>query len=72
MDVLTTYIRIYDSELQAITVLSLVYTFDKSLHAKSTPDCSLFTSRCLVTALNNGNSSASVFTVVTVRRIFYI
>jgi hypothetical protein len=60
MDLLTTYT--HDSELQAITAPSLIYTLNKSLHAKSTPDCSVFTSRCLVTALNNGNSSASVFT----------
>jgi hypothetical protein len=34
----------------------------KSLHAKSSPACSVFTSRCLVTALNNGDSSVSVLT----------
>jgi hypothetical protein len=28
--------------------------------AKSSPVCSVFTSRCLVTALNSGGSSASV------------
>jgi hypothetical protein len=52
----------HDSELQAIIALSLIYTLYKSLPAKSSPACSVFNSRCLVTALDNGDSSASVFT----------
>jgi hypothetical protein len=35
-------------------------TLYKLLHAKSSPACSVFTSRCLVIALNNEDSSASV------------
>jgi hypothetical protein len=42
--------------------LSLISTPYKSLHAKSSPACSVFTNRCLVTALNNRNSSTSVLT----------
>jgi hypothetical protein len=59
-DLLTTYQ--HDSELQAITALLLIFTFYKSLHAKISPACSVFTSRCLVTVLNNGDFSASVLT----------
>jgi hypothetical protein len=59
MDILTTYT--HKSELEVITALSLIYTLYKSLHAKYSPACSAF-SRCLVTALNNGDSSASVLT----------
>jgi hypothetical protein len=51
-----------DSELQALTALSLISTLYKSLHAKSSPACSVFTSRWLVTALNNVDSSASILT----------
>jgi hypothetical protein len=58
MDLLTTYT--HDYELQELTTLSLVSTLYKSLHAKFSPACSVFTSRCLVTALSNGESSASV------------
>jgi hypothetical protein len=51
----------HDSELQQRTIrLSLISTLYKSLHAKSFPACSVFTSRCLVTALNSGDSSVSV------------
>jgi hypothetical protein len=50
----------HDSALQALTTLSLIYTLYKSLHAKSSPACSVFISRCLVTTLNNGDSSSSV------------
>jgi hypothetical protein len=49
-------------KLQALTSLSLISTLYKSLHAKSSPACSGYTSRCLVTALNNGDCSASVLT----------
>jgi hypothetical protein len=57
MDLLTTYT--HHSELQVITAVTLISTLYKSLHAKSSPACSVFTSRCLVTALNSGDSSAS-------------
>jgi hypothetical protein len=60
MDLLTTYT--HDSELQVIAALSLISTLYKSLHAKSPSACSVFTSRCLVTDLNSGDSSASVIT----------
>jgi hypothetical protein len=50
---------LHDSELQTITTLSLIYTVYKSLHAESSPACS-FTNHCLVTNLNNRDSSASV------------
>jgi hypothetical protein len=52
MDLLTIYT--HHSELQVITALSLFST----LYAKSSSPCSVFTSRCLVTALNNGDSWA--------------
>jgi hypothetical protein len=42
--------------------LSLISTLYTSLHAKSSSACNVFTSCCLVTALNNGDSSASVVT----------
>jgi hypothetical protein len=59
MDLLTTYI--HNLELQANTVLSLIYTLYKSL--EHTPSLlSAFTSHFLVTDLNNGDSSASVVT----------
>jgi hypothetical protein len=60
MNLLTTCT--HHSELQIFTALSLISTLYQSLHAKSSPACSVFTSRCLVTALNNGDSSASVLT----------
>jgi hypothetical protein len=60
MDLLTTYT--HDLELQALRTLSLIYTLYKSLHANCSPACSVFTSRCLVTAPSNGDSSASVLT----------
>jgi hypothetical protein len=60
MDLLTAYT--HDSELQAIIAPPLISTIHKSLHDKSSLTCSVFTSRCLVTVLNNGDSSASVLT----------
>lgn len=41
-----------------ITALSLLSTVHKSLHAKSSPACSVFNSRSLATASNCGDSSA--------------
>jgi hypothetical protein len=58
MDLLTAYK--HHSELQLITTLLLISTLYKSLHAKSSPACNVFTRRCLVTAFNNADSSASV------------
>jgi hypothetical protein len=60
MALLTTYT--HDSELQIAIALSLIFTLYKSLQAKSSPSYSVFTRRCLVTALNSGNFSASMFT----------
>jgi hypothetical protein len=60
MDLLTTYT--HDWELQVITKLSLISSLYKSLYAKSSLVCSVFTSRCLVTNHNIEDSSASVFT----------
>jgi hypothetical protein len=60
MDLLTTYT--HHSELQVITALSLISILCQTLHAKSSPACSVFTSRFMVTALNSGDSSASVLT----------
>jgi hypothetical protein len=60
INLLTTYT--HDSELQAITAPLLISTIHKSLHAKSSPAFCVFTSRCLVTASNNGDSSVSVLT----------
>jgi hypothetical protein len=57
MDSWTTYT--HHSELQVIRTLSLIPTLYKSLHAKSSPVCCVFTSRSLVTASNSGDSSAS-------------
>jgi hypothetical protein len=57
IDLLTNYA--HDPEPQAITVLSPIFTFYKSLHAKFSA-CSVLTGRCLVTALSSGDSSASV------------
>jgi hypothetical protein len=45
----------HDSELQVITAPPLITT----THAKSFPACCVFTNRSLVTASNNGDSSAS-------------
>jgi hypothetical protein len=55
----------HDSELQALTMLSLIYKIYKSLHAKPSKACSVLTNHCLVTALNNGDSSASVLTLLS-------
>jgi hypothetical protein len=60
MDLLAFYT--HHSELQVITALSPISTLHKLLDAKSSPDCSVFTTRCLVSDLNNGDSSASVVT----------
>jgi hypothetical protein len=60
MDLLTTYI--HHSVLPITKRLSLISTLYKSLHAKSHPACSAFTSRCLVTNINNRDSSTSVLT----------
>jgi hypothetical protein len=60
MDLLTTYTQ--DSKLQALTTLSLIYTLYKSLHAKYSQFA--FTSRFLVTDLNNEDSPASVLTLL--------
>jgi hypothetical protein len=57
---MTTYTQ--HSELQSLKTLSLIPTSYKSVHTKSSPACSVFTSHCLVTALDNGDSSASVLT----------
>jgi hypothetical protein len=46
------------SELPVNTALSLISTLHKSLHAKSTPAWSVFTSHSLVTASNSEDSSA--------------
>jgi hypothetical protein len=62
MDLLTTYT--HDSELHGITALSPISTLYKSLQAKSSVACSVFTSLCLVTALKNGHFSASVLTLL--------
>jgi hypothetical protein len=57
MDLLTTYT--HDSELQAITTLSLLYTLYKSIHhTLSIGLFIVFPIRCLVTAPNNGDSWA--------------
>jgi hypothetical protein len=68
LDVVTTHT--YNSELQAITALSPISTIYKSLHAKSSPACCVSISRCLATASNSGDSSASRTHVVIVWRIF--
>jgi hypothetical protein len=60
MDLLTTYT--HHSELEAITALLLISTLYKSPHAKSSPTDNMFTNRCLVTDLSNGDSLASVVT----------
>jgi hypothetical protein len=56
MDLMAIYT--HHSELQVITALSLVFTFYKSLHPKSSPACSVFNSRFLVTDVNSRDSSA--------------
>jgi hypothetical protein len=43
-------------ELKVITGLLLISTLYKSVHTKSSPAFSVFTSSCLVIALNNGDS----------------
>jgi hypothetical protein len=48
-----------NSGLHVITAPPLIYTLYKSLHAKSSPDCIVFTSRSLAMASNSGESSAS-------------
>jgi hypothetical protein len=59
IDILTTYTR--DSELQALTTLSLISTVQTTrAHAKSSQFA--FTSRFLVTNRSIGVSSASVVT----------
>jgi hypothetical protein len=63
---LTTYT--HHSELQAVTVLELISTLYKSLHAKSCLACSVFNSRSLTKASNSGwffssTRSGSIFTV---------
>jgi hypothetical protein len=50
----------HDSELQAITAVSLFSTFYKSLHPISSQF--VFTSRYVVTNLNSGDFSASMVT----------
>jgi hypothetical protein len=60
MDLLTTYT--HDPELQTLTTPSLISTFYKTLHAKSSSTYIDFTIRCLVTNLKNGDSSTSVVT----------
>jgi hypothetical protein len=61
MDLLTTYTQ--DSELQAVTGLLLIYTLQtlQITTAHTKPQSSVvFPSCCLVTALSNKDSSASV------------
>jgi hypothetical protein len=60
MDLLTTYT--HDSELQALTTLSLISTIHGSpQHPISLfPACCVIPCHCLVTAFNSGNSSTSV------------
>jgi hypothetical protein len=55
LDLLATY----RSQLQITITLSLISTLYKSLHLKSSPVCSVFTRRFLVTDFNSGGSSAS-------------
>jgi hypothetical protein len=58
MDLLTTYTHHW--ELQAITTISFFSTLRiTKAPAKTFPACCVFTSRFLVTASNNGDSSAS-------------
>jgi hypothetical protein len=57
MDLLTTYT--HDWELQVITALSLIYKLYKEPHAKSSPACSVFNNRFLVTDVHSGDSSDS-------------
>jgi hypothetical protein len=62
MDLLTTHIN--DSQVQVITALPPISTIYKSPQHLPSPFAArrFFTSRCLVTALNSGDSSASVLT----------
>jgi hypothetical protein len=60
MDLLTTYT--HDSELQALHKAFADFHNLQSLHAKYSLVCSVFTSRCLVTALNNEHYSVSLLT----------
>jgi hypothetical protein len=57
MDLLTTYK--HNSELQVITVPTLISTLYRSLHGKPSLACCVFTSRSLATASNSDDSSAS-------------
>jgi hypothetical protein len=65
------HICMHHSELQAITVVSLISTLYKSpQHLLSLfPACCVFKSSSLATASNNGDASASSTHVVTVRQI---
>jgi hypothetical protein len=60
MDLLTAYT--HDPELRAFTTLSLISTPINHHMLNLPPGYSVFTSRCLVTALNSGDTSASVLT----------
>jgi hypothetical protein len=48
----------HNSELQVITVLSLISTLYKSLHTRCSPACSVSNSHSVAVASNNGDSSA--------------
>jgi hypothetical protein len=65
IDLLTTYT--HHSELHIITALSLISTLHKSIHAKSFSACTIFSSRCLVTALNNGDSTSLLTSLLSCR-----
>jgi hypothetical protein len=54
--------NIFINHLHIPLGITSTYNATTNLHVKSSPACSVFTSRCLVTALNNGNSTASVLT----------
>jgi hypothetical protein len=62
MDLLTTYT--HDSDLQSLTALSLTFTLYKSFEhtLNNSGHFIVCPGRCLVTALNNVDSSASVRT----------
>jgi hypothetical protein len=47
-------------EVQVVTALSLISIIHKSLHAKSSPACSVLNSLSLSTVSNSADSSASV------------
>jgi hypothetical protein len=57
VDLFTTYS--HDSDLQVITELWPISTVHKSLHAKSSPACSVLNSCSLATASKSGDPSAS-------------